>query len=93
MSVCDIPCGHKQELVRQAMQRKRIDEIRILGNNNCLLPDRNIVDLGITRPISHGEIERMHRLVSQPLQPLRQTVWEVRINKKLHMVTGWMRFT
>jgi hypothetical protein len=35
----------------------------------------------------------MHRLVSQPLQPLRQTVWEVRINKKPHMVTGWMRFT
>ena len=54
MSVFDVPCGHWQELVWQAMYRKRIDKIRILGDDNCLLLDRNVVDLGITRPIPHG---------------------------------------
>ena len=71
MSVCDIPCRHEQELVRQAMQRKSIDKIRILSDDNDLLSDRKVIDLGIPSLIPHGQIERMRRLVSQPLYPLR----------------------
>ena len=70
-----------------------IDKIGILGHDDSVVADGQVPKLRVGGAIAPGQVECMHCLVSECAELICQTAGEMRVNEKLHTVSGCIRFT
>lgn len=68
-------------------------EDRVLRDDDAMFAYGNLLNLGIGRAIRLGQIEGVQCIVASVAQAVGQSVRQMRVNQKIHALTGSIRLT
>lgn len=89
----DIPCCDPKQLRGQTGDKVRIQEVAVLTCHHAIGDFRDLIDLGVRRAISSGQLKRVQRILPQGVQPVGKPFGKLSINQPLHAIALPALFT
>ena len=86
--VANVAGRYQQQLVGTPMQKKRIYEVFVLGDQHAPITNRQIGYRHVRSPIAPGKISGMQGLVPLRDQPHGQPARKLRVDQELHETTA-----
>lgn len=91
--VAQVASADPHKMSRSVPQDVRLDEIRVLGDDDPALALRPLHDLIVGGGIPLGQVEGVSGIHPLPQQPSCEPAGELGIDQEVHAARGWMRCT